>query len=218
MSKAAASMDVYLFEIDNGADGFARFVRVYQRHPSTTHDLAKKEIAGPKLPAEWYDVTGMHAAGGLDMRFAAYSRAVVFVRLPNQGALTDTEFGDYVVEDLKVQDRGRCNIVRKCDRYASAGGKHLLCSFEIDIPETLSNMTRPPLSHRITRFPIMFDFVDASDNMSPVFKDPSRWAIGNVSDSAQTTGHDQDDTIEAKPFFGHGGIHPRGGSSMILLA
>jgi hypothetical protein len=206
MSEEAGSKDIYLFEIDNGASGFAEYVHVYRRDPSTTHAKALAEITGPALPKEWLNETEKHAAGDLDMQFAALGEALVFVRLPDQGALTETEFGKDVVIDLPIKGGKPNIIIREAQRYALADGMHRLCSFELDMPGTLATISRPNPAHKIARLPIMFDFVDKSDGMSPVFKDPHR------------QGHTHDAVGSSAPVLGHGGIHPRGGSSLILLA
>lgn len=205
MSEEAGSKDNYLFEIDNGPSGFAEYVHVYHRHPPTTHAKALAEITGPALPKEWLDETEKHAAGDLNMQFAVLGEALVFVRLPDQGALTETEFGEDVVIDLKVKGGKPGTIIRKSHRYALADGMHRLCYFELDMPGTLAAIHRPNSTHKVARLPIMFDFVDKSDGISPVFKDPHRH------------GHTHGAAGSGAAKLGHGGIHPRGGSSLIIL-
>ncbi len=201
MSEEKGPMDVYLFEIENGAGGFAEFAHVYLRDPPTTCGQALKEITGSQLPKDWRPVTGTQAVKDLDMRLPASSKALVFVRLPDQGELTETEFGENVVMDLQVEGAKPNNIIRNPSRYASPDGKQRLCSFELDIPDTLAKIPRSNAGHKVTRLPIMFDFIDKSDGMSPVFKDGHKHNAGGSGS-----------------FIGHGGIHPSSGSSLIILA
>jgi len=56
----------------------------------------------------------------------------------------------------------------------------------------------------VTRFPIVFDFVDSDDGISPVFKKP-RTAAGARAVAGDLAR------------LGHGGIHPRGGSSLVIF-
>ncbi len=198
MSDEAGSMDVYLFEIGEDSEGFAKFVHVYHRHPSTTHEQALAEIQGLELLPDWKDETLSHASDALDMRFQGTTKAIIFVRLPEKNGVAVTEFGKKVLIDLDIAPRIPNNIVRKCRSFASHDGKHRLCSFELDVPAAVGAMRRPASGHQISRLPIMFDFVDSDDGISPVFKKPHHHS-------------------SAAPVFGHGGIHPRGGSSLIVI-
>lgn len=191
--------NIYLFKIGRGLNGFAKFTRVYERKSLVTHKEVKDEVMASSLNQNWTRVVaGKNTAGGLNMRFPAKEKALVFVRLPENEPFTVTEFGSKIAVDLDVAGSAQNNIVRDCERFETAEGMHLVCSFALDVPAVLARIGQPSDGHRIARLPIMFDFVDRSDGLSPVFKDRHQHPL-------------------AAPVFGHGGIHPRGGSSLIIV-
>lgn len=204
MSNVNGNYDkIFLFDIDDGKEGFAEFVEVHQREPIISLNDAIDEIRcassqDHKLPEQWRkEEIDCYAAGGLDMRFDEGMKAQVLVRLPYKENILVTEFGDNVALDLKLPHDIPGNIVRGCKRYAlEEGGLHLLCSFELNLGDSLNVMRRTATDHPISRLPIMFDFID-SDDVSPVYKDPHHHA--------------------AAPVAGHGGIHPPSAASMIVV-
>lgn len=208
MSNVNSNYDkIFLFDIHTGNDGFAEFVEVHQREPIIPLNEAVGEIerVSPpdyQLPEKWRkEEIDSYAAGGLDMRFDECTKALVFVRLPYKEEDLTTEFGENVVVDLHLPHDIPGNIVRECRRLAlTEGGLHLLCSFELDLGDSLNVMRRPTTGHPISRLPIMFDFVDRDDHVSPVYKDPHHH---------KAAGED--------PVIGHGGIHPPSAASMIVV-
>jgi hypothetical protein len=190
---------IYLFEIGRGLNGFAKFTRVYERKSLVAHTEAKDEVMASRLNQNWTRaIGGKYTAGGLNMRFSAKEKALVFVRLPENEPFTVTEFGSKIAVDLDVAGSAQNNIVRECQRFANTERMHLVCSFALDVPAALARIDQTTDGNRIGRLPIMFDFVDKNDGISPVFKGRHQHSIHI-------------------PVFGHGGIHPRGGSSMIIL-
>jgi hypothetical protein len=138
-------------------------------------------------------------AGGLDMKFSRNTKALVIIRIPfESNGVVETTFGEKMAVDLDVKRKPNMICIKNCDRHDFGTGEHKVCSFEIDMPRLLQEQEGASLHHPISRFPIMFDFID-SDGVSPVFK-------GTHNRAALATNG-----------VGHGGIHPRGGSSMIVI-
>lgn len=211
--KATVYDDIYLFVIANGKDEYAEFKEVYKRAAPAKHGTALVEIQDKSASADWNDVTGSCAAGGLDMRFSSARDCLVFVLIANQDPLLEknflhtsyTYFGPDIVTDLAVRGMPSAKIISDCEPHGPDAKHPELCSFELRVKPAQDEMQRRPGADLISRFPIVFDFVDTSDGISPVYKRPHR----KLAELAAN--------IAPQSPKGHGGIHPRGGSSMIEL-
>ena len=211
MGKAGNSnKEIYLFIVGEDGEGFAEFSYAYRRKTWTSLADAIADVKQSSDPAQpptsdWQSKKN-HSARGLDLNFPDNTQALVFVLLPGAGSHSNvTAFGKRVVKDLNVPNNNPGNIVRQERRHQLVdNGPYLLCSFELDIGNSLETIGRSTTGHRISRRPIMFDFVDSDDNRSPVFKEPHKHFDGP-------------DVHHEKERFGHGGIHPPSASSFILV-
>ncbi|MBA4053053.1 MAG: hypothetical protein C0472_14485 [Erythrobacter sp.] len=205
--------DIYLFVIANGQDEYAEFKYVYKRPSPANRPKALTEILNGSADARWTDVKASCAAGGIDMRFSSAHDCLVFVWIANQEPLLEvnllhksyTYFGADIFTDLPVRGKPAAKIISHCELHGPDANYPELCSFELRLKPAQDEMQRRPYSDLISRFPVMFDFVDTGDGISPVYKRPHPQFVGpaaNVAPQGQK---------------GHGGIHPRGGSSMIVI-
>ncbi|MBX7500643.1 hypothetical protein K3181_04230 [Qipengyuania sp. YG27] len=214
MSKAEKTYDnIYLFQVEQPADGFAVFGYVYKfRGDPMSRSAAAAEIEKGPNTQEWEDVTKMHARENFNMLFAPNTEGLVFVRLPITNPVT--VFGDKKVVDLNVKRNGSKKIVRACKLHPNNGVAGLICSFEINIPDAVADIGGANNHHAIARLPIMFDFVD-TDGVSPVFKDPRHKRKEAVRKQERRHRERANHLTDDK---NHGGIHPPSGSSLILVA
>lgn len=192
--------EIYLFEIVQPDAGYATFEAVYKRRAAGKLQDALDEITSGNFPITWDEVKSKCAPSDLDMCFAPDTEALVFVTLPGLDGGKGTVFGDKTVVDLDVKRKGSSRVIRSQKRHPKGATAHTICSFEIDLGPVVGEIGAMAGGHAIAQLPIMFDFVDLPDEVSPVFKDRHGTPLNEVGP------------------LGHGGIHPRGGSSMILLA
>lgn len=198
--------DIYLFIIDSDAEGYAHYGAVYKRKEGTSTKLAAKEIIGGSAQTNWTDATEQHAGAGLDMKFSSARDSLVFVFIRanrSSGQAADaqhddvTYFGREVVADLQIAPRMQlARIIKNPLVYPEGNAQPWLCSFEMDVRKIRSELSSASSAAHV-RFPVVFDFVDSDDGVSPVFKKPK--------------------SVNAADILDHGGIHPRGGSSMIIF-
>lgn len=191
--------NIYLCEISQPHSGFAKFGTIYKRKASGTRAEALSEISKPL--SNWTKVTRAHRAGGLDLKFkVTEGPSLVFVVIPSAGEGSRTVFGKRVVVDADISGPKDHEVVGNVMSHKDAYGRDTICSFTIDLAETVKRFNAISGGHDFTRFPIVFDFVDMIDGVSPVFKSP----------------HDHALFDEAKA-LGHGGIHPPSVASMIIV-
>lgn len=203
---------IYLFVVGEDINGFAEMSYAYQRNTSVSLPDAIAEIkessALDQPPTSDWQPKPDHSASGLNMTFPDATTALVFVRLPHPSGPNVTEFGARAVKDLDVASANPGNIVRRAQRHKMEKNReYLLCSFQLDIEDSLNTIGRSTGGHRISQLPIMFDFVDTKDRKSPVFKDPHKHFDGS----------DAQYEAEVTDGMGHGGIHPPSASSFILV-
>jgi hypothetical protein len=206
--------------LGNGADGYAEVVEGFKRKQPGDRMQAWDEIKNGKVAKLWDVVPASQRAAGIDMAFAATESCLAFVAISGDhsheaekdgedsvGLLHNatTYFGDHIVRALDIRGSLTTSIIKHAERYKLPGsGYHTVCSFEVDIANVLAELRASSNVGKISRFPIVFDFVDSDDDRSPVFKKPR----GNPKPASTTS-------LLAR--LGHGGIHPRGGSSIIEL-
>lgn len=195
--------NIFLFEIVQPEVGFAKFGNVHKRRRPATRRAAADEIKRGAVSELWQDVKSTHDGQNLDMRFARNTQGLVFVQLPTKNS--NTVFGHDAVRDLAVKRKGSKKIVRQCNFYSEDSKPPRLCSFEINIGDVVFDIGTD--AEAITRLPIMFDFVDFPEEVSPVFKAHDHKLRGPDHKANKARGSRD----------GHGGIHPPSGSSLILV-
>jgi hypothetical protein len=205
--------DIYMFVIANGKNEYAEFKKVYKRPSPANRAKALTEILDGSADARWTDVKGSCAGGGIDMRFSSAHDCLVFVWIANQEPLSEenllhksyTYFGADIITDLAVRGMPVTKIISHCMPHGPDANYPELCSFELRMKPAQDEMQRRPHADLISRFPVMFDFVDTGDGISPVYKRPHPKFVGPAANIAPQSPK------------GHGGIHPRSGSSMIVI-
>lgn len=145
------------------------------------------------------------------MRFTSAQDSLIFVQINNElhsseeglRHTSQTYFGKEVVSDLVVPNGPKVKTVSNCKLHGLDNKPPQLCSFELGIQTALNALQSQSGDDPITRFPVMFNFVDSGDNRSPVYKKP----------------HKQNKIDPRQPaiILGHGGIHPPNASSIIML-
>lgn len=210
--------DVFLFEFGNGNNGYAKITKVLKRKKPSNWMEAWGEIEQGKSEASWDIAPPWHCAGGIDMAFGAAQPCLVFVAISgdhshaedakNGSAVapyheTTTYFGDHVVTPLTIRGKPEASIINNVQLHKMPGSDyHTVCSFVVDGESVLREIGESSAAGKITRFPIVFDFVDSDDGRSPVFKKP-------------LLPPQPASTASGLARLGHGGIHPPSGSSMI---
>ena len=191
--------NIYLCEISQPHSGFAKFGTIYKRKASGTRKEALSEIQSAL--SNWTKVTRAHTAGGLDMKFkVTQGPSLVFVAIPSAGEGSATVFGKRVVVDADISGPKNHEVVGSVMSHQDAYGRATICSFTIDLAKTVARFNEISGGHDFTRFPIVFDFVDMVDGVSPVFKSPHEHAL-----------------FDKTKALGHGGIHPPSVASMIIV-
>ena len=179
----------YFFSIENDSEtGYACFFSVYELE-DVTRTVARNEITGGNPSAQWKDVTSKIPNRGFTMHVREKTQVLIFVQLPTRKN-SPTVFGSKKAVDVDVKSKLTNPVVQNCKTYPDDDGRHLLCCFEIDTDKAAAKVGLP--KGEVERLPIMFDFVDTGDDVSPVFRG----------------GH---------AHFGHGGIHPPTATTMIEL-
>lgn len=212
--------DIFLFVLGNGDDGYAKIVAVFKRQQAGEWRQAWGEIEQGKIEESWDVAPPTHCAGGIDMALDATQPCLVFVAISGDHSHAEsagsegtvglyhdatTYFGEDVVTEQVVRGKPTASIIKDVKRHKLPGsGYHTVCSFEVDVADVLAELGPSPEARTMTRFPIVFDFVDSDDGLSPVFKKP-RGEPKPVSTASVLT------------MLGHGGIHPQSGSSIIEL-
>jgi hypothetical protein len=212
--------NILLFMLGNDDCGYAEVKLVLKRAFPGTWEEAWQDIEQGTIEGSWEPAPSSHRAGGIDMAFDITQPCLAFVAISGDhhhetqtksegqaGLLHEatTYFGKKIVRDLDIRGGPTTPIVKSAKRHKLPSSDYpTVCSFEVDSAGVLRELGSSAGASKITRFPIVFDFVDSDDGRSPVFKKPRPKC--------------EDDPvvgIEAK--LGHGGIHPRGGSSIIEL-
>jgi hypothetical protein len=212
--------NIFLFVLGNGADGYAEVVEGFKRKEPGDRTQAWDEIKNGEVAKMWDVVPASQRAAGIDMAFAATEPCLVFVAISGDHSHetevhaedtvglfhnATTYFGTDIVKELAIRGKLTASIIKDAKRHKLPGsGYHTVCSFEVDCVTVMRVILATSGAGNMTRFPIVFDFVDSDDGRSPVFKKPRP----NYR-PASAAG------ILAR--LGHGGIHPRGGSSLIIL-
>ncbi|HSF13390.1 MAG TPA: hypothetical protein VLA50_10515, partial [Erythrobacter sp.] len=162
---AQVHADIYLFEIVQPAIGYARFGSVYKRMNSASRKVALGEVVSNVASTTWTNVTAKHTPGGLDMRFEPDTRALIFIATPGLFGGEGTVFGGKTAVDLDVVGKGTKKIIAACLRHKDGSGAESVCSFVFDAKPVTDEVSSRPTRHRVTRLPIMFDFVDLPDKV-----------------------------------------------------
>ena len=199
VTMSAVYTNIYLCEISQPHSGFAKFGTIYKRKTSGTRKEALSEVLTAR--SKWTKVTRAHTAGGLDMKFKVTDGpSLVFVTIPSTGEGSATVFGKRVVVDADISGPKDHEVVGSVMSHTDANGRATICSFTIDLAKTVARFNNISGGHDFTRFPIVFDFVDMVDGVSPVFKSPHEHAL-----------------FDKTKALGHGGIHPPSVASMIIV-
>ncbi|MGC6328588.1 hypothetical protein [Rhizorhabdus sp. FW153] len=212
--------NIFMFMLGNGNDGYAEVRAVFKRPSSGNRKQAWQDIELGNVEKDWNAAPLSHRAGGIDMAFVKAQPSLVFVAIigdhyhdaatRDEGAAgrshnSTTYFGEDIVRDLDVRGRPKASIISNVERHSLPGRRFpTVCSFEVNDARVSSELGTSAGAPTMTRFPIVFDFVDSDDGRSPVLKPP----------------HQRSVSVPAASIFGllgHGGIHPRGGSSMIEI-
>jgi hypothetical protein len=203
--------NIYLCEIAQPHTGFAEFGAIYKRKSGGTQNEALDDILKNRPDwtnqTDWKNVTSAHGAGGLDLKFnSSEGTGLVFVTIPI-GSVTGSKtlFGVKGVVDLDVRGPRGHKVVSNVTSHHDENRLYSICSFEIDLAATRGRFNQRPGQQSALRFPIMFDFVDTIDGVSPAFKPPHEHAFlikTMVNDVEMLT---------------HGGIHPPSASSVISI-
>lgn len=207
---------IYLFFVGNEPSSYARIVRSYRRKTPATRDQAWEDIESSKAEVSWEELPSAKDVSGIDIVLPAGKASLVFVVLLEEyrevqaGSedqadilhIATTYFGDEMVRQLEIRGNPKTPLIKQAESHQLPKSDYAtVCSFEVDSPAVMGELGP---NSPISRFPIVFDFIDSDDGISPVFKKPH--------------GHKHSSADEAiSPFFGHGGIHPPSGASMIVL-
>ncbi|WAC25205.1 hypothetical protein [Blastomonas sp. SL216] len=213
-----AHSDIFLFMLGNGDDGYAKVRTVLKRKTPGNRMEAWDEIEQGKVEDSWEIAPPIHCVGGIDMAFAAKQPCLVFVAISgdhshaeeaeNGGTVgsfheTTTYFGENIVAPMAIRGQPSAPIIKNLKRHKlPSSNYHTVCSFDVDGESALRELGSSSGAAIMTRFPIVFDFVDSDDGRSPVFKKPRR-PLQPASNQSSLV------------MFGHGGIHPPNGASMI---
>lgn len=211
---------IFLYVLGDGAEEYADVVAVFKRKRPGNRKQAWDEIKNGEVETLWDVVPASKRASGIDMAFAASESCLVFVAISAghsheaeaEGEDTvglyhnaTTYFGDKIVRALDIRGKLTASIIKDAKRHKlSRSGYHTVCSFVVDCDTVMDEIRATSGAGNMTRFPIVFDFVDSDDGRSPVFKKPH--SNNRPAPAA---------SILAR--LGHGGIHPRGGSSLIII-
>ncbi|MCA3077680.1 MAG: hypothetical protein ING71_02665 [Rhodocyclaceae bacterium] len=195
---------IYLFVVNQPEDGFAAYSDIFMRKNATIAEALKAVTSDV---SSWDRCPDSGKLDGLDMKFKGDEETLVFVKLPDrlQGNKF-TSFRTTALKDLLELARpGLDGIIQFAGRHQDKHGDYTICSFMLDLKGINSNISAAKLRNGRVRFPIMFDFVDSNDGISPVFKDPEPHS-NNVSLTKDVVG-----------IFTHGGIHPPRAASFITV-
>lgn len=195
---------IYLFVIDQPEDGFAAYSDIYLRKNATIADALKAVTSDV---SSWDRYPDSEKLDGLDMKFKGNGETLVFVKLPDrlQGNQL-TSFRAAALKDLlEIARPGLDSIIQNAGRHQDQHGDYTICSFTLDLTGIKANIRSAKLGNDCISFPVMFDFVDSNDGISPVFKVPEPHS-SNVSGTKDVIG-----------IITHGGIHPPRAASSILV-
>jgi hypothetical protein len=219
---ASVHEEIFLFVLGNDGDpaddGYAKVTGAFKRKSPGNRAEAWAEIEQGKTKTSWGIAASTHCPGGIDMAFGTAQPCLVFVAISGPqshakeaskddiaGPLHDltTYFGDQIVTPLAIRGIPKTSIITHAELHQLPGIKYpTVCSFVLDRKSAMTELGSSNDAGTLARFPIVFDFVDSDDGISPVFKKPSR--------SKRSASPKTDLTM-----FGHGGIHPPNGASMI---
>jgi hypothetical protein len=221
MSKDESFENILLFVIGNNVDdGYAEVQLVFKRSLPGSWKQAWEDMEQGRIEQCWKPAPSLHRAGGIDMAFDTTQPCLAFVAISGDhhhdtetksdgsaGLLHEatTYFGKKIVRDLDIRGGPTTPIIKSAKRHKLPLSDYpTVCSFEVDSASVLRELGSSAGASKITRFPIVFDFVDSDDGRSPVFKKPRKKSQNRPAMSIQA-------------MLGHGGIHPRSGSSIIEL-
>jgi hypothetical protein len=210
---------IFLFVIGNSKNvadkGYAKVLTAFRRGSQGTLEEALKEIEQGDATKSWEPAASTHAPRGIDLAFDPAQPCLVFVAISGDhshvqdaaedgvvGPLHDaaTYFGDKIVTPLAIEGMPESPIITDAKQHKLPGSKHpTVCSFVVDASSALDKAKN---AGSYARFPIVFDFVDSDDAISPVFKKP------RPPKEPHAPGTEL-------PMLNHGGIHPPNGASMI---
>lgn len=221
MSKIEPTHDnIFLFVLRDDADGYAKVFKSFKRKQPGERAQAWAEIESGKVEQLWDIAPPSQHAVGIDMTFSATQSCLVFMAISGshsheaeadgEGAVgpyhnATTYFGKRIVRALDISGTPTASIIKDAKRHKLPGsGYYTVCSFAVDSVAVMREVGSTSGASTITRFPIVFDFVDSDDGRSPVFKKPDRAASPASAEGFLDS-------------LGHGGIHPPSGSSLIIL-
>lgn len=140
----------------------------------------------------------------LDVKIDGTDPALIIVEIPESTGPNQTHFGRSApVQPLEIAGlRGGAGgrVIRRSATYPRSSSQPLLASFEVHPAQTRNEVRHhhPHAGddHNLVRFPFAFNFIDSADGVSPVMK--HHHSAGGLPKN-------------------HGGIHPRGGTSLIII-